>query len=633
MPNLFPCLATDEGQQSFLKWLAITLQWIDDEATPTIRVTDRKYIAQPGIGALLAGAHRFMLDIYPVYLVSVLAGKFRPTRIVEETREHKETRVMNVEFQCPASKEELSVRSKLRNAIKKHLFSGKSEVSIYRLDDGIRQRRRRNSYPVDKKSSESLQRSWSQVKIKTPQEFPTEGKTEGGRKWNLALSISSLERMLAKNQVKSANTLKNLFESSCSVLDALDGQPVWALTKPDVDNLLFRVTQSFLPKVLPHLRRILYEAARIPTQSGADPMMRAEMLSVMEHDKLKRLVSHADKNLPHALSSEHALRMTGSRPRDVPTAEQCERITRMMRKELKASTGVRRQMLRDARVYTALLALGLRKAEAATVVVGDVDWLDHARLPSMTDLYVHEGKTPAAERIVPLDTHPHKKCAQIIVDQARLLYRKTENREAQLINTSGNSIRDYEQYESFNDVASRRKGSRQSRKRKRERYGRKRSLAILDRELKKFGTRCGKENLTRHALRHASVTSSLAAPNAVPELIAKAHGHADLPTSFQNYAHGLSQIQALELSTFLRRDENRVWIAVTDAAELIGSPRQTVYEAFKGDDENIGDHEAEKLRGSVVGRKGRRQRVDAAALVAYYLIKRGRLENKTPKIK
>ena len=623
--NVFPSLASSRGKRSFLDWLAIVLERIDDEVKPTIRVTSRKYTARPGIGALLAGAHRFMLDIYPVYLVSVLTGKFRPARIIEGNQEQRGTAVAEIEPQCPATEEEMNVRGKLRAAIREHLLRRKRSGPRTPPRGKLRHRRRGNSYHVDGINSRPLQQSWSEFRVQAPLELPAEGESECGRRWNLTLLIRSLEWMLVKDRVKSGNTFKNLFDGGCSLLDALDGKPVWMLTSFDVDDLLPRMKPGFLPKVLPHLHRMLDEAFRMSTHLSTASDAKGETPSETAYVELADLIEYTREEIPHLLPSEQAARMTGSRPRDVPTAEQCERITRMIRKEMRASTGAWRELLRDARVYVSLLALGLRRGEAAAVVARDVDRLDHARLPRMTDLYVHEGKTKAARRIVPLELHPHKLCARIIIAQARLLYNADADKEAQLINSSGVHARDYELNEPRSKkVSSRRKGTRRVYGRKRKGSTGKRSLDQLDRVIRKFGARCGKIKLTPHELRHASITSSLSAPGAVPELVAKSHGHSDLPTSFQHYAHELSQTQARELSIFLRPNENRVWIAVTDAAALIGSPRQTVYEAFEGDDENIGDVETARLPGLVIGRGGRRQRVDAAALVSYYSTKRPR---------
>jgi hypothetical protein len=68
----FPSMATKAGQRTFGRWVARELAVVDMAAG-----TVSAHGAPAGLKALLAGAHRWALEIYPVYLDG---GRTRPPR-------------------------------------------------------------------------------------------------------------------------------------------------------------------------------------------------------------------------------------------------------------------------------------------------------------------------------------------------------------------------------------------------------------------------------------------------------------------------------------------------------------------------------------------------------------------------
>ena len=167
---------------------------------------------------------------------------------------------------------------------------------------------------------------------------------------------------------------------------------------------------------------------------------------------------------------------------------------------------------------------------------------------------------PAAFRLVPLDLHPNRVSAERTVAAALAVEEEKKGRTSLLGAVSGH--RYY-------------KDSRSSRKWSPTYY----SFSSLEHALKKLGERVGIESLSPHDLRRASITACLLA-GVPPELIAKWHGHEDLPTTFEHYVFGLSAVQARDLGRFLSKEENQVWVAITDAVQLLGVTKVAVYKRY-----------------------------------------------------
>jgi integrase len=215
-------------------------------------------------------------------------------------------------------------------------------------------------------------------------------------------------------------------------------------------------------------------------------------------------------------------------------------------------------------LYLDLLAVGARKSEAQEVRPRDVIVLNAAM--DGADLIVRGEKTHAAYRLMPLDQHPNRGSAERIVAAAR-------------------SVEEKRQWSSLIDAVSDSRYIRRGRAMKgllipHFSFGR------LDHALKNLGERIGIDNLSPHDLRRASITACLLA-GMPPELIAKYHGHEDLPTTFEHYVYGLSAVQARDLGSFLSREENQVWVAITDAVQLLNVTKVAVYKRYSPENSKV----------------------------------------------
>ena len=242
-------------------------------------------------------------------------------------------------------------------------------------------------------------------------------------------------------------------------------------------------------------------------------------------------------------------------------------------------------------LYLDLLAVGARKSEARKVDTPDVISLDGKVVGA--DLLVRGVKTPAAYRIVHLDLHPNRGSAERIVAVAR-------------------GAEDKRRWWSLLQAVS---GNRY------ERPGRPKgdwglphfSFTRLDHALKKLGERVGIDNLSPHDLRRASITACLLA-GMPPELIAKYHGHEDLPTTFEHYLFGLSAVQACDLRSFLSREENQVWVAITDAVQLLGVTKVAVYKRYRPENPRVRVTDSSAAPGLVLKCSGDPRYVNASDL-------------------
>ncbi|MET0648261.1 MAG: hypothetical protein ABW208_16735 [Pyrinomonadaceae bacterium] len=102
-----------------------------------------------------------------------------------------------------------------------------------------------------------------------------------------------------------------------------------------------------------------------------------------------------------------------------------------------------------------------------------------------------------------------------------------------------------------------------------------------------------------------------------PELIAKYHGHEELPTTFEHYVFGLSAVQARDLGLFLSMEENQVWVAITDAVQLLGATKIAVYKRYSPKNHKVRVIDSPDALGFVLERSGRPRYVNAADLARH----------------
>lgn len=140
------------------------------------------------------------------------------------------------------------------------------------------------------------------------------------------------------------------------------------------------------------------------------------------------------------------------------------------------------------------------------------------------------------------------------------------------------------------------------------------------------GERVGIENLSPHDLRRASITACLLA-GVPPELIAKYHGHEDLPTTFEHYVFGLSAVQARDIRSFLSREENQVWVAITDAVQLLDITKMAVYKRYSPQNSKVRVIDSPNASGFVLERSGGPRYVNAIDLAAHVRLRQRRVAN------
>jgi hypothetical protein len=111
-----------------------------------------------------------------------------------------------------------------------------------------------------------------------------------------------------------------------------------------------------------------------------------------------------------------------------------------------------------------------------------------------------------------------------------------------------------------------------------------------------------------------------------PELIAKCHGHEELPTTFEHYVFGLSALQARDLMSFLSKEENQAWIAITDAVQLLGVTKVAVYKHYSPENPRVRVITSPDASGFVLERSGGPRYVNAVDLAAHIQIRQRRME-------
>lgn len=101
------------------------------------------------------------------------------------------------------------------------------------------------------------------------------------------------------------------------------------------------------------------------------------------------------------------------------------------------------------------------------------------------------------------------------------------------------------------------------------------------------------------------------------ELIAKWHGHEDLPTTFEHYVFGLSAVQARDLRLFLSREENQVWVAITDAVQLMGATKVAVYKRYSPKNPRVRVIDSPDAPGLILKRSGKPRYINVEDLAQH----------------
>ena len=379
---LFPSARTGRGRRGFRRWLAKELESADQ----AIPITNAHCQVRARLQTLLAGARRWMLNIYPAYLVSVLAGRFHATAISPEGEKRHPDQRRGI----PGQQKDL--RKRLRREARRFLGT----------DTGIFSRR----------NVDDLCSRWGDL-IRKPVEEDVREHPDAGQTWNLFLLIRSLERFLREGYTNRYNTFERLFNTGCAILNVLGDRPAWLLGEEETSSLTHDMAPTVLREVAPHLYRMSIVAADYGLCSYPEPK-----------GKRQRRVSKRPS------------------PRKVPRPEDIERIARHLLEEGQKSDLKRRVVPpRVVLLYMDLLALGLRKEEALLVKAEDIDLLDNAE---EADLLVYGHKTPAARRRVPLDQHPHQDGARRVIETARALLFDRKGKIPMLMAISGRRYRRYQ---------------------------------------------------------------------------------------------------------------------------------------------------------------------------------------------
>lgn len=561
----FPSVGTKAKQRTFGKWVGRELMAADSAAGHV-----SAHAAPAGLKALLAGAHRWALEIYPVYLASLLAGRFSGAVIDRASSGgRRRRRGTDDPENIPPSGEEKRLRAALRRAA----------VSVFQMVNSV------NGVGVG-----HLADDWRK-EIKPPAEMvPPQARSAAARAWNLFLLTRALIRMLYEGEADRYSTVERWLYTGYALLDELGGRPAWMMPEGEHGQLV----ASFPRKDWGLVRLTLEQMARAAGEHGpgALPLLAAA-------------VNSGGRDI--AVQSDAAEAAAVRRARHAPSLEQIDRMARLLLDDARRPPRRKNSAAPlDVLLYLDLLAVGARKSEALQVQTRDVISLDGA--VAGADLVIKGEKTPAAYRLVPLDLHPNRGSAERIAaaapgDEEERLWRNL------LESGSGNRY------------------WRRGRSRK-DWVPPQFSFSRLDHALKKLGERVGIDGLSPHDLRRASITACLLA-GVPPELIAKYHGHEDLPTTFEHYVFGLSAVQARDLGSFLSREENQVWVAITDAVQLLGDSKQAVYKRYKLKNPKVRVSDSPDAPGLVLERSGLPRYVSAVDLAAHVRRRQRRVATST----
>jgi integrase len=591
--HLFPSIRTKKKRRTFQKRVAEELASADAILGSDIY---NPHGAPAGTRALLAGARRWMLEIYPPFLVSVLAGRFRTAAAIDE-------------------KDDQPRLIRRRNDRGGHhaVTMSKEEKQQRRLlhDEMVRQLKHYSLVPFDDLTRDSVCRRWKQIILPPETPPPPDRWSEGGRRWNLFLMIYVLGEILQERRTDRYRTFERWFYTGCSMLDELGGRPVWTIDEDERQSL----SQEFEPRETRLILELMKRMTEIAPKYGLQqPLPLDQEASIRD----QRSLQHSDlRSRVKNIGSVRAI--------DTPSPGQIEKmVMHLIADAERAGERHSAAQARMLRLYLDLLALGLRKTEAANLRIDDID-----EGKGGADLFIWGTKTKAAKRLIPLESQPHQGSVQRLLADARAYTKDgysdfTFLEAADRVESKRHSaiyppprLPPGTMFAWMFDSPLRSDGDQAaptdaSELPKREPSRRKFSYTSIDqfnRALKAVGERVGIDHLTPHTMRHASISNSLTA-GIEPELIAKHHGHAGLPTTFQHYVHRLSEIQRQSLEAFLKEKENSVWVAEADARMILGVSRQRVNKYFAG---KIG---VTRLLGLVISRSGRNY-INAVDLADY----------------
>lgn len=488
--KLFPSLSGGQGRRAFTKWLIEILsaetkndgQKQIDKDNP-----DAPAHFPPALSALLAGVRRWMLEIYPVYLVSILAGSFdAPVQATRTTvQDEKDKKRRPLPDISPAEK---NLRRRLRRSLLYYLSNQSGSFS---------QQNCRNVYE-----------EWNLLLKENrclPELIKADEKTYGerftARKWNLYLLCRVIEQRLKNYETSAFNTAAGWFESGCRLLDTLGSQTVWQTA-----------------------------AARL---SATNEIIESEPLE-SDYNYTEMLAAAVELDLASAdLISQTLPRRLAKKPtkgKRTPLIEEIRVIAEYLELAAARSRKVGTLSPQIVLLYFDLLTFGLRKSEALVVAARDVD-------SSGGDLIINSGKTPAARRAIPLEECVFTDAARRVSAVAERL--KNDNRPDVELLSALTDKNFYRTHRPAPDKAQRRKLN--------ERFF---SVKTLDNALAEAVQECGLP-FSPHSFRHASISRFLENRAMPTEIIAKIHGHADLEKTFsKNFAVKKKKILCLIITVF-----------------------------------------------------------------------------------
>lgn len=236
----FPSMGTKARQRTFGRWLERELAAVDSADG---RVSAPA--APAGLKALLAGAHRWALEIYPVYLASLLAGRFSAAVVdaAQGAGGRRRRRGEHDPENIPPSADELRLRSELRR-------SAVEEFEMYSS--------------INRFVARHLDRIWPKV-IGPPAEAPPSlARSAAARPWNLFLLTRAFIRLLTEGEAESYRTAERWLYTGYALLDELGGRPVWSIQEGEREQLL----ADFTERDGRLLRSMLEEMARAAEEHG-----------------------------------------------------------------------------------------------------------------------------------------------------------------------------------------------------------------------------------------------------------------------------------------------------------------------------------------------------------------------------
>jgi len=565
--KLFPSLTDSRERQKFNRWLKAVLVKLNDtdkiEAKFVNKNTERfsnvnsltlltdcvdREEQVPDVSMLLAGVHRWLLGIYPVYLVSILGGYYASTHLAAEEVDGQQNDRNSIDSLPEGEKK---IRAALRSQMKETL--GRKKGIPYQKKGTQNQFffavKRREMRPED---GERLQKDWE--KILLPEGLPSftapslnnligkDPQISDIRNWNLFFMMRLLVKKVSAGEITRFNTFSRWFELGCVLLSTLGDEGFWKLNAEVIENIRVSFTFSDGGYVVKHLQGMCAGAAETGFIDARD--LEKSLNSINQLKSEKRSVKQ--EKIP-------------------PEIEEIEAVTKYLSSLSENDLEIGRVPAQAVLLYRDLLLLGLRKSEAVELTLVDFD-LVYASDGSLiyADLFVAGVKTPAARRVISLLEAAFPDGVQRIIDYLINL-REYKNPDA---------LSHMKHFLSF--AAKKKISNRPAPSDELEMV-----IDTIDNALKKASEECCFKRFTPHIHRHGSISEMLEQGQIPTERIALTHGHVDLVTTFNYYVHGLSQIQKSSLLDFLKETiEVDVWVAMPNAADLLGVSKQTLYSKY-----------------------------------------------------